>query len=172
MPFLSIITSLLSCWNSTIIVTILLIYATYLIIKNCASPYSSQKNSMYSRDFYYQLCSHQKFFVVRGYQFHFLIYFKMNNISLIFTIFVLICFYHKSSATESEKCECDIFQISENSNEINLTKQSGEINGQFFIFQEQMKRKKYFGGMLQQAVGCFKCLKVSQLWSQSQSKKI
>ena len=60
----------------------------------------------------------------------------MNTISLIFTISVLICFYHKSSATESEKCECDIFQISENSNEINLTKQSGEINGQFFYFSK------------------------------------
>ena len=65
----------------------------------------------------------------------------MKNVSLIFTIFVLICSYHNSSAKESEKCECDIFQLSkkfskENSPEItNFTKQSGEINGRLFFFK-------------------------------------
>ena len=65
----------------------------------------------------------------------------MKNVSLIFTIFVLICSYHNSSAKESEKCECDIFQLSknfskENSVEItNFTKQSGKINGQPFYFK-------------------------------------
>ena len=65
----------------------------------------------------------------------------MKNVSLIFTIFVLICSYHNSSAKESEKCECDIFQLSkkfskENSPEItNFTKQSGEINGRPFFFK-------------------------------------
>ena len=64
----------------------------------------------------------------------------MKNISLIFTIFVLICFYHKSSAKESEKCECDILQLSKkygekNSYELtNLTKQTGEVNGHPFYF--------------------------------------
>ena len=66
----------------------------------------------------------------------------MNSISLIFTISVLICFYHKSSATESEKCECDIFQMSENSNEINLTKQSGEINNRTFYFSKTDEEEK------------------------------
>ena len=65
----------------------------------------------------------------------------MKNVSLIFTIFVLICFYHNSSAKKREKCECDIFQLSkkfskENSPEItNFTKQSGEINGRPFYFK-------------------------------------
>ena len=62
----------------------------------------------------------------------------MNNISLIFTIIVLICFYHKSSAQESEKCECDIFQLSKNLENIyeitNFTKQSGVINGRPFYY--------------------------------------
>ena len=62
----------------------------------------------------------------------------MNNISLIFTIFGLICFYQKSSAQE---CECDIFQLSKNFSEenryelTNFTKQSGEINGRPFYFK-------------------------------------
>ena len=65
----------------------------------------------------------------------------MNNISLIFTIVVLICFYHKSSAQESEKCDCDIFQLSKNFikeniyEQTNFTKQSGKINGQPFYFK-------------------------------------
>ena len=65
---------------------------------------------------------------------------EMNNISLIFTIIVLICFYHKSSAQESEKCECDIFQLSKNFREknsyelTNFTKQSGVIDGRPFYY--------------------------------------
>ena len=72
----------------------------------------------------------------------------MKSVSLTFTIFVLICFYHNSSAEEREKCKCDIFQLSktfskENRTEItNFTKQSGEINGRPFYFkitaEEQM----------------------------------
>ena len=60
---------------------------------------------------------------------------EMNNISLIFTTIVLICFYHKSSAQESEKCECDIFHLSKNSYELtNFTKQSGVIDGRPFYY--------------------------------------
>ena len=65
---------------------------------------------------------------------------EMNNISLIFTIIVLICFYLKSSAQESEKCECDIFQLSKNFREknsyklTNFTKQSGMINARPFYY--------------------------------------
>ena len=69
----------------------------------------------------------------------------MKNINLIFTIFVLTCFYHNSSAKEREKCECDIIQISENyTNETktNLTKQSGEINGRFFYFSKTDEEEK------------------------------
>ena len=66
---------------------------------------------------------------------------EMNNISLIFTICIVICFYHISSAQESEKCDCDIFQLSKNFIEenryeqTNFTKQSGKINGQPFYFK-------------------------------------
>ena len=65
----------------------------------------------------------------------------MNYISLIVTICIVICFYPISSAQESEKCDCDIFQLSknfieENRTEItNFTKQSGKINGQPFYFK-------------------------------------
>ena len=64
----------------------------------------------------------------------------MKSVSLTFTIFVLICFYHNSSAEGREKCKCDIFQLSktfsnENRTEItNFTKQSGEINGRSYYF--------------------------------------
>ena len=64
----------------------------------------------------------------------------MNYISLIVTICIVICFYHISSAQESEKCDCDIFQLSKNFSEenryevTNFTKQSGEINGRPFYF--------------------------------------
>ena len=69
----------------------------------------------------------------------------MNNVSLIITIFVLICFYHYSSAQE---CECDIFQTSKNLSEknltiqSNLTKQSGEINGRHFYFSKTDEEEK------------------------------
>ena len=61
----------------------------------------------------------------------------MNETSLIFTIFILFCIYHNSSALD---CECDIFQLSKNFSEenryevTNFTKQSGEINGRPFYF--------------------------------------
>ena len=60
-------------------------------------------------------------------------------------MFVLICFYHNSSAQE---CECDIFQTSKNLSEknlttqSNLTKQSGEINGRFFYFSKTDEEEK------------------------------
>ena len=69
----------------------------------------------------------------------------MNNVSLIITIFLLICFYHYSSAQE---CECDIFQTSKNLSEknltlqSNLTKQSGEINRRHFYFSKTDEEEK------------------------------
>ena len=56
----------------------------------------------------------------------------MNNYVVI--IFVLFCSYHKSSAQEIEKCECDILQLNESGVLTNFTKQSGEINGRPFYF--------------------------------------
>ena len=71
----------------------------------------------------------------------------MKSVSLTFTIFVLICFYHNSSAEGREKCKCDIFQLSktfskENRTEItNFTKQSGEINGRPFYFKITLEER-------------------------------
>ena len=58
----------------------------------------------------------------------------MNKFSLICSIFILFCFYHISSAQESEKCECDILQLKRSGLITNYTKQSGEINGRPFYF--------------------------------------
>ena len=59
----------------------------------------------------------------------------MNTISLtVFTIVILFCIYDNSSAQKSEKCECDIFQVSKSGEITNFTKQSGEINDRPFYF--------------------------------------
>ena len=50
------------------------------------------------------------------------------------TIFALFCLYHKSSTQEIEECECDILQLSKSDGIINITKQSGQINGRPFYF--------------------------------------
>ena len=56
----------------------------------------------------------------------------MNNYVAI--IFALLCFYHKSSTQEIEKCECDILQSNKSGVLTSFTKQSGEINGRPFYF--------------------------------------
>ena len=71
----------------------------------------------------------------------------MNKISLIFTVFILFSIYHNSFTLGSEKCECDIFQVSKNFSEKNspeltkFTKQSGEINGRPFYFSIKDEEK-------------------------------
>ena len=61
--------------------------------------------------------------------------------------FLVIVFFGCSAIAE-EKCECDIFQTSKNTNEnnsyevTNFTKQSGEINGRPFYFSIKKEDEK------------------------------